>query len=227
MRHKNNKYGRSIMIPLRSITKNGFFSDIFKGNKKNNKVYIKGFESVKVDEITGDARLCYDKLTNRFSLHVPVNREKKDEYYLDDVCAIDPGINHFASIYGLESFGQLGSGTKDKILRIQQTIKKWQRVLAKNKNKDGEKLRNRYGIKKKIRKLYRKIQNIVREIHNQIALFLCKNYKRILIPKFGTKGMVSTGKRKIAKDKRDTEKKEEIEKIYNNPNLTEEKKEKS
>ena len=55
-------------------------------------------------------------------------------------------------------------------------------------------------IKKAIRRYYKKIKNIVKELHNKTALFLCKNYDIILIPIFKTSEMI-LNKAKIIKIK--------------------------
>ena len=64
-------------------------------------------------------------------------------------------------------------------------------ILSKNKNKSGEKIRNRNKLKKRIQKYYRNIQNYVKELRNKTALYLCRNYERIIIPEFKTQNMIS------------------------------------
>lgn len=59
-----------------------------------------------------------------------------------------------------------------------------------------EKLINKKNILKKIRKCYTNIKNKVKELHNKTALYLCKNYKKILLPSFETQKMV-VEKRKL------------------------------
>ena len=67
---------------------------------------------------------------------------------------------------------------------------KYQRILSQKKNKSGNTLLNRKAIKKKINRCYRKIHNLVKELHNQTSLYLCRNYDKILIPKFETQKMI-------------------------------------
>ncbi len=66
----------------------------------------------------------------------------------------------------------------------------------------------------KIYNCYKKIHDIVKELHNKTALFLCKNYERIIIPVFGTREMVQ-----------DTYTKEQCTKIKNEKGIIEYKKE--
>ena len=93
------------------------------------------------------------------------------------------------------------------ILNLRTKISKYQRALKKKVNKNKLKLRNKTKLKKKINKKYIKIKNIVKELHNQTAIHLCKNYDKILLPAFETQKMV------YSKDDRVKKIKENIDKI--------------
>jgi len=47
------------------------------------------------------------------------------------------------------------------------------------------------GITKMTNEQEKKIRNKVKELHNQTALYLCRNYKRIMVPEFKTQPMIS------------------------------------
>ena len=53
---------------------------------------------------------------------------------------------------------------------------------------------NKKNLILRIKNCYNKIKNLVKELHNQTALYLCKNYDAILIPSFGTQRMISDKK---------------------------------
>jgi hypothetical protein len=76
-------------------------------------------------------------------------------------------------------------------LKEQQKIKKLQSILNKNLNKDNNKIKNKKSLKKRINKHFANIKNYVKELHNKVALFLVKNYDKILIPEFKTQQMIS------------------------------------
>jgi putative transposase len=104
------------------------------------------------------------------------------------------------------------------------------RIIAKY-NKKGKKfverslrknsiLKNKRHIKNKIRKCYGKIKNMVKELHNKTALYLVKNYERILLPKFETQNMLRKKKfnkeyfNKVEAEKGEEECKKEIKRVY-------------
>ena len=92
--------------------------------------------------------------------------------------------------YGFDKCIKFGENIRKPILNEQKKIKKFQSILGKNKNRKGKKLKHRTIIKRKVRRCYRKISNIVKELHNKTALHLCRNYNKILIPKFETQNMI-------------------------------------
>ena len=109
-------------------------------------------------------------------------------------------------------------------------FKKQKKILEKYKKKNkkispiqlrtNSLLKNRKHIKKRIQKCYKKIKNIVKELHNKSALYLVKNYKRILLPKFETQNMIRKKKynreyfEKVKKEKGEEESKKEVKEVY-------------
>ena len=208
MSHKDTNKGQSIIMPKKSISCNGFFTS-FIGS-------IKNFNKINTSTIKSDCRLIFDKCYNKYYLLVPECYEKHNIIHKEDIVSLDPGEKTFMAYFGSNSYGKIGDDIRIPILKIEQKIRKYQRILNKNKNKQGKKIKNKKTFKLKIKKLYRKIQNIVKELHNQTALFLCKNYKRIMIPKFETQKMV-TDKKEIYKKI-----KENVQKIKDGNNVKEE-----
>ena len=177
-----------ITIPKKSINKNGIFTTKLDHIKNFNK-------KINTSLIKSDCKLTYNRDDKKFYLYVPQYFEKPISTN-NNIVALDPGEKIFMSYYSNKNVGFIGNDIRVPILKIEAKIRKCQRILNKNKNAKGKKLRNRKKIRLKIRKNYRKIHNIVSELHHQTALFLCKNYKRILIPKFETQQMVSNGIKK-------------------------------
>ncbi len=58
----------------------------------------------------------------------------------------------------------------------------------------------RYQMKKAGLRIQHKIRNLVDELHKKMAKWLCSNYRLILLPSFGTKGMVRRLSRKISEE---------------------------
>ena len=96
------------------------------------------------------------------------------------------------SYYSFNDCGMIGFDIKNKILKYQIKIKKIQRVISKKK------ISNKSRLVKRLKKYYLKIKYLVKELHNKTALYLVRNYKQILIPKFETSNMI--GKTYIKKE---------------------------
>jgi hypothetical protein len=52
---------------------------------------MKGLEKLKINEITNDCRLIYNKIKKRYTLLVPVNVDIKNITKREPVVAMDPG----------------------------------------------------------------------------------------------------------------------------------------
>lgn len=97
------------------------------------------------------------------------------------IISLDTGVRTFQTGYGLDHVVELG---KDNLLRIQTLLEKHDRK------------RNKY----KKMKIYRKITNLVNELHWKVIGFLTKNYEVIIIPEFPVSRMIGGKKlRKMTK----------------------------
>lgn len=189
---KNTNY--SLLIPLKSVHNNGIFKTII-GN-------IENFNLEKLP--LHDCRLFYNYKNNIYTLNIPTDISCKNILNRNEIIAIDPGEKKFIEFYGLNSYGYIGKDIRKPLLKIRDKISKYQKILNKTKlNKSGNKLRNKKHIKKKIRKLYEKSKNIVKELHNQSANYICKNYNKILIPKFETQKIIKYKKKTFKEYKLD------------------------
>ena len=188
MGYKNIKQNQCIMIPHDSISKNGIYTTLL-GN-------IDIFNDIDFN-VPCDTRLNYDILNNKYYLYTPQYHEPINIIHREPVVALDPGEKIFQAFYGVNECGKIGDNMRIRILSYQRKIKKCQSALSKNKNKKGEIIKNKKKLNKNIRTYYRKIKNIVKELHNQTCNFLCKKYDTILIQQFKTQSMM--GKKLIKK----------------------------
>lgn len=200
MHHKQFKKFSSLLVTKKNIRSNGVFLNSLPKYTKFKKSLLEEINNyseshfskkIDVDNIKCDCRLKYERGNNKYYLCVPTFIATKKVDKREEFCALDPGEKIFQTFYGEKSCGTLGNLIRTRILEIQGTIKRLTRVLEKKINRGGYKLNNRSSIRKRIRKKYLKIENIVKELHNKSALFLCKTFERILIPKFETKKMIS------------------------------------
>jgi putative transposase len=193
--NKNTYKSQSILIPSKSINKDGIFINLLKK--------MKGFDKINTNNITSDCRLIYDKFFNKFYLKCPFYSTIKKIENRKSIVALDPGEKIFMTYYGFENCGMIGFNIKDKILKYQAKISKIQRIISLKKtnykNKNNKKLKNKKRLVTKLRTYYKNIKNLVKELHNKTALYLVRNYNKILIPKFETQNMVKCFGKKYLK----------------------------
>jgi len=140
--------------------------------------------------IKSDCKLYHDVKLNKFYLYIPT----KGDFEIiknkrDDIVALDPGEKVFQSYYSRTETGKLGDNMRIKILDYRKKIDKYKSIIAGKKNKKNKTI-NKKKISKKIRILNNNIKGYVNEIHKKSAKYLCENYDKILIPTFGTQGML-------------------------------------
>lgn len=191
MGHKNTTKSQTIIICSQNINKKGFYTTKIGEMYKIDKDFL--FENV-----VCDSKLTYNKKLNKYYLYCPQYRDKKDVNKEKEVVSLDPGEKVFMAFYGLDHCGKIGEDIREKIIKIETEIRKVQRKISKIKNhkyvpKKKSSTSNNTRVKrfkKVINKKYKKIKDLVKELHNKTALFLCKNYKRIILPIFETSKMV-------------------------------------
>jgi len=201
MTHKKINKKQTIMIPIKSITNDGIFIRFL--GKINN-----FGKNVDINKIVSDCKLTWDKTFNTYMLFIPQYINNKIIKNRQKIVALDPGEKIFMSYYGLETAGYIGKDIRIPILEQERKIRRYQRMLNHNKNKNGEKIKRKRRIILRINRCYRKIKGLVNELHKKTALYLCKNYDRILIPTFGTQNMIKNKKKilkKIRENKNETD----------------------
>lgn len=67
------------------------------------------------------------------------------------------------------------------------------------KNLSDKSQNYRYKLRKAGRRIQEKIRNLVNELHKQLALFLCRNYRVTLLPKFEISQMIKRFNRRISR----------------------------
>ena len=187
MTNKKQNNGRSVFIAKPGITKFGIYPNLL-GN-------IPNFDKIiNINLVASDCMLVYDKLKKAFYLHIPQYIHIKEIKNRSKVVALDPGEKIFMAFYSPELCGKIGEDIRINILRYQSDIKKLQKIKSNGINKENNKLKNKKHIQERINKKYRKIRYLVDELHHLTALYLCKNYDRILIPIFETQKMIKKDK---------------------------------
>ena len=184
LRERQSKRNFKTLLILSSlITDEGFYKSYLGP--------IKNFRDLVPEEVTCDCRLVYDRKAKKFYLNIPRYHDKKLDSDKKPLWVGDPGEVVFMSYYAMDEYGYMGENMKIPLLKYRNAISLLQRILSKRVNKKGQPLRNRRRLKERINMYHRRIRNLVKELHNQIAIHLCKTYHTIMIPKFTTQDMIS------------------------------------
>ncbi|NEP56276.1 MAG: transposase [Symploca sp. SIO2G7] len=110
------------------------------------------------------------------------------------VIALDPGVKTFLTGYDGESIVEIGNGDIGRITRLCAYLDQLMSRIDLSSDK-----RHRRAMRKASHRIRRKIQNLVKDLHNKAARFLVNNYKVVFLPTFDTSEMVVKSKRKLAK----------------------------
>ena len=175
LKHKRNLDIKSILISKKVISKNGIYTSIL--GKLNTS------ELCDLPDIISDSRLIYDKKKNIFYLNIPIYTNKKDIIHPDNIVSIDPGESIPYVTHSTNNYCKIGENIKDRILNEQSKIRRFQKAMSNG-------VRNKKKLKNKLDNSHKKIHHIVKELHNKTAIFLCSNYKRILLPEFKTQDIL-------------------------------------
>lgn len=187
----------SIEIRSRSIkmsedrSKLRFFPKYFGFSKDN------GFDINKqiVPEINYSIRLQKTR-KNEYYICIPRKKEFK-ETDSHRVCAIDPGVNNFITLYDPNGLIVSVNDKNDYIFKRCLWIDKLKSKLSKATGK-----RTRYRLHKKIYNGFQKIKAQTADMHHKISKWLSENYKEVLLPKFETSQMTSKQSRLTCKTSR-------------------------
>jgi len=165
---------------IKNIKGRYFYKD---KNNKRKKLYLKDFNFEKGIEI------IYEKETDKYFLHVPVDSnwfpidDKRNDNQIkfkvekeNRIISLDPGVRKF--LVGYDPAGSsifIGEKANNEILNLFHTIDKCQ-------NKKEKFL------------LWKKVKNMISELHWKTISFLIENYDTILLPEFKVSEMVKKKK---------------------------------
>jgi putative transposase len=129
----------------------------------------------------GDFSIIQEKDENYYACMI-VSPTNKILDLKENICALDPGVRTFQTMYSKDSTAEFGYDTAEKILCLYKREDKLKAVLATATLTS----KKRRGINKKCDKLRTKIKNITDDLHWKIADYLTKNFQVILLPVFNT-----------------------------------------
>ena len=190
----NKKNGNIKSFRLRYI-KQSKKSKIFKIEKTalkidNENLIIKSIGSIKInnindiDEIPSDCTII--SKNNRYYINIPILKKcnKTKNEIINEilrVIALDPGLRTFLTGYNNKETIEIATNLKEKIEQILNDIDK-----LESKYIHGQ-IKNRKGIEKR----YRKIKNLIDELHWKTIKYLIENYDVIMLGNMSTKNIAS------------------------------------
>ena len=247
LKSKDVSKSHSIFIPKTSIKNDGFYTRYLKNMKgmENNNINLSDIGDSRLihDKVNNQYYLSipyYKKITklkNRIrvvsidpgekifmSFFSEINYGHIGKNIRNKILPIEKKIRRYQSILSNKMNSNKKINGKRLIYNKLDKIK--EKYIKKGKkfniilSRSNSILKNRKHLKIRIKKYYKKIKNIVKELHNKSALYLVKNYERILLPKFETQNMIINKKynkdyfNKIKTEKGKDESIKEIKEVY-------------
>ena len=115
-----------------------------------------------------------------------------------ELISLDPGVR--APFTGYDPSGIVYKWGHNDINRICKLAIHYDKIQSKcSQTAPTVKHHYRYKFRKAARRIQEKIRNLVGELHKKLALFLCKNYKIILLPEFNVSQMLKRFHRRISR----------------------------
>jgi putative transposase len=110
------------------------------------------------------------------------------------VCSLDPGVRTFQTIFDANHNHALQVAPSDmgRVMRLCHFL---DQLISKQSQAKGAK--QRYSLRRAARRARIRIQDLVNEVHKQLAKHLATNYDLVLLPKFETSQMIFKKNRKI------------------------------
>lgn len=132
-----------------------------------------------LNNINKESRLCYNKRTKKFLLRVPYEKVVRKVVKRNNVCALDPGMRTFQTIYT----------PQENCYKIctERTNKQIYNIINKIENPKGKESK----YKKYIERLREKLRNKIKDLHWKVSNYLCSQFDIILVGNMSTKSIIS------------------------------------
>jgi len=143
----------------------------------NNKDYT-------LENIKHNVKINYNRITNKFTLLIPVGVKINETKNKNNVISIDPGLRTFMTGLSENKAVKIGVDVNKNIKKIIKKIKKIKeskKVQTKNKKKSEIKYEN-------------KITNLIDELHWKTINYLTNNYNNILLGDMSAKSIIRKNK---------------------------------
>jgi len=123
---------------------------------------------------------------NQWFLLVPIKTQVTKEENRASYCSLDPGVRTFQTVYSEEMVMQIKI-RKELIKKLQTKLDTFQSLRAR-------KIISSCSYKRRTRKVYCRVNNLIDDLHHKTANFLTKTFKHIILPSFESQEMARKNK---------------------------------
>ena len=160
----------SIYIPKSAVTEKGFYTRLL-GDMFSSECLWRPNHDCQFKLENGRYFLCIPK-------DIAVKRPENQRLF---ACALDPGVRTFQTVFSKDICSKIGEHDFQRIFRYCYALDK---LISRKKKERSNK------FNKAMKRIRWKIRDLIDEIHNKTALFLCKMFDVIYLPTFKTQNMV-------------------------------------
>ena len=169
----------NLFIPQTAVSENGVYYTVL-GKLKTAEPLWKP---------THDCRMALQN--GRYFVVVPIDvAVKRPENQRLSACALDCGVRTFQTVFSKELILKVGEHDFQRIFRYCYSL---DRLISRKKKERSNK------FNKTMQRIRWKVRDLIDEIHNKLALTLCRLFDVVYIPSFETHDMVSKLKHKTSR----------------------------
>ena len=169
----------NLFIPQSAVSENGVYHTIL-GKLKTAEPLWKP---------THDCRMVLQN--GRYFVIVPIDvAVKRPENQRLSACALDCGVRTFQTVFSKELILKVGEHDFQRIFRYCYAL---DRLVSRKKKERSNRFNNA------MQRIRWKVRDLIDEIHNKLALTLCRLFDVVYIPTFETQNMVSKLKHKTSR----------------------------
>jgi putative transposase len=194
MRYISKKTSNNVFYINKKALINGC---LFKQKLKKSSLLKSKKDYETIDQSIGDFLIKQER-DGRYYICVVIEPIDKILEPKENICALDPGVRTFQTMYSQESIGEFGFDTSQTLVNLYRREDKLKSVLTRVLETPLNS-KKKYKLKKRCALLRTKIKHIVKDLHWKTADYLTKNFQVILLPIFNSKQMANKNKRKLSK----------------------------
>ena len=169
----------NLFIPQSAVSENGVYRTVLGKLKTAEPLW----------RPTHDCRMVLQN--GRYFVIVPIDvAVKRPENQRLSACALDCGVRTFQTVFSKELILKVGEHDFQRIFRYCYALDK---LISRKKKERSNK------FNKAMQRIRWKVRDLIDEIHNKLALTLCRLFDVVYIPSFETHDMVSKLKHKTSR----------------------------